>query len=970
MATYPKLDTFSFQRPAQAADATLLRRLFEESATPLPGLTTEQYKLLGDMQWRGREQTYAAQYPDATDQILCLADGTPVGRHLISPHLGGYRTVDLAILRKFQRRGLATAALLRLQLQAKTEGCSLSLRVIRATPALLLYERLGFQPVNQDDLSFEMLWPLPFTSAPELASVSRVGSNVTSAQSAGARSSSQALCSRHPCAYFSEESLRGNERSFGQLDLRDRPIKERGLHNVFHRSLKCANSFVLLAIALCFTSSVCAQGILTVTPGGILTTAAGNGAVGYSGDGSAALAATIARPSGVAYDSTGDLFLADANNHVVREVSAAGVITTIAGTGTAGFGGDGGPATSAYLDTPTGVAVDASGTIYIADSHNHRVREVSGGTITTVAGTGTAGFSGDGAAASAAQLALPSAVAIDASGNLYIADTNNNRVRKVAGGTITTVAGNGEELFAGDGGAATAASLDLPTGVAVDASGNIYIADRHNQRIRMVNASGTISTFAGSGTASFAGGFGGDGASAASATLSKPTGVSVDATGNVYVADTNNQRIRQIGNGAIATVAGTGDQGFGGDGGVATAAVLNAPGAIVPDALGNLVIADTRNQRLRSAALPALSFSSQGVGVPSVVQTVTLSNTGSAPLVVSAMNLTGSFAAAAGGSCPALPITLAVGASCTEDLTFLPTSAGAATGTVNFGGTGVVPQQILLAGTAVQGATTVALTSNLAAPFPGQPVTFTASVSAGGNAVSNGTVTFYDGAAVLGTATLSAGTASITTTALPSGAQSITASFAGTAADTGSTSAALTQMVEDFNFALQNSSAIASIEPGKVANFGFNALPVAGIFNYPITLSATGLPPGATITFAPPTLTPGTSPATFNMTVQTAATTAALHRNELLGGGTATFALLLLPFTGLRRRRAQGVQIFIRGCVLLASAGALAGLTGCGTSSGFFGQPQQSYNITVTATAAGMNGATLQHSSVVTLTIQ
>jgi hypothetical protein len=251
------------------------------------------------------------------------------------------------------------------------------------------------------------------------------------------------------------------------------------------------------------------------------------------------------------------------------------------------------------------------------------------GIITTVAGTGVAGFSGDNGAATSARLALPSAVAVDASGSLYIADTNNHRIRKVAtNGTITTVAGNGEELFAGDGGAATSASLDSPTGVAVDAAGKIYIADRQNHRIRVVGTNGIITTIAGSGGASFAGGFGGDGASATAATLAKPSGVSVDASGNVYIADTDNHRIRQVSNGAIATMAGSGEQGFAGDNDSATRAVLNAPRNVTADSTGNIAFADRLNQRVRSVVPSGLSFGPQAVGSVSTTQTVTLGNSG------------------------------------------------------------------------------------------------------------------------------------------------------------------------------------------------------------------------------------------------------------------------------------------------------------------------------------------------------
>ncbi len=210
------------------------------------------------------------------------------------------------------------------------------------------------------------------------------------------------------------------------------------------------------ALLFAFTASMHGQGILTVTPSRTAKTTAGTGTAGYTGDTGPATAATLANPAAVAYDSNGNLYLAEANNHVIREVSTTGIITMIAGTGIEGYSGDGAAATAAQLDTPTGIAVDASGNVYIADSHNHRLRKVSGGTITTIAGTGAPGYSGDNGVATAAQLSLPSAVAVDLSGNVYIADTNNQRIRKINGTTITTIAGDGEELYAGDGAAATA----------------------------------------------------------------------------------------------------------------------------------------------------------------------------------------------------------------------------------------------------------------------------------------------------------------------------------------------------------------------------------------------------------------------------------------------------------------------------------------------------------------------------------
>jgi sugar lactone lactonase YvrE len=299
-------------------------------------------------------------------------------------------------------------------------------------------------------------------------------------------------------------------------------------------------------------------------------------------------------PTGLVFDSAGNLYIADTDENVVREISAAGVISTVAGSGTQGFSGDGGPATSAQLDSPTGVAVDASGNLYIADTLNHRIREVSAGTITTVAGTGTAGYSGDGGPATAAELDQPTALAVDSQGNIYIADTNNNRIREISGGNIKTAAGTGQQGFSGDGGQATAAALDSPTGVAVDAGSNIYIGDTGNQRVRMVaSASGVISTIAGTG----ARGFTADGP-ALTAALSDPSGIAVDSSGTVYVADSNNERIRAISGGNITTIAGSGAEGFSGDGGAATSASLDTPRAVI--AMGSMVLfSDTLNNRVR-----------------------------------------------------------------------------------------------------------------------------------------------------------------------------------------------------------------------------------------------------------------------------------------------------------------------------------------------------------------------------------
>jgi hypothetical protein len=752
-------------------------------------------------------------------------------------------------------------------------------------------------------------------------------------------------------------------------------------HRLQHRAW--GGRVAILAAASVFTISAAhAQGILSVTPTRTVTTGVGTGLLGNSGNGGQATGATLADPSAVAFDSAGNLYLADAQNHVIREVTKAGVISIFAGTGEEGYGGDGAAATAAYLDTPTGVAVDTAGNVYIADSHNQRIRMVSGGTITTIAGTGTPGFFGDTGPATAAQLSLPSAVAADATGNIYIADTNNQRIRKITGTTITTIAGNGEELFAGDGATATSAALDLPTGVAVDAAGNVYIADRHNQRIRMVSPSGTISTIAGSGLSSFSGAFAGDGTSATAAALAKPSGVSVDATGNVYIADTDNQRIRQVSGGTIATVAGSGLQGFDGDSGPATDADLNSPRAVATDAFGNLTIADKLNQRLRTVSVPALTFASAGVGILSTPQPVTLANTGSASITVASIAFSGAFTTATGGSCSATPITLAAGATCTQNIAFQPTASGAATGSVVFGGTGVVPQSILLSGTGIQTATTVTLSSNIATPFVGQPITLTATVTSAGAGMPTGTVSFYDGSTLLGTSTLSAGSASFTTTLIAgltagstsftgAGTQSLTAVYSGDTSFTGNTSPTLAQIVTDFSVILASSSAASqTVEPGAATSYAFTVQPIAGTFNFPIAFSTTGLPAGATVTFTPQTVTPGTSSANFTVAIQTTATTALLAPHGLFGKGTIALGLLLLPFSGWTRRRLRGRRPLTLCLALLFSFAAIGGLAGCGSGSGFFGQPPQTYTVNIIGTATGVGGATLQHSTSVTLTVQ
>lgn len=334
------------------------------------------------------------------------------------------------------------------------------------------------------------------------------------------------------------------------------------------------------------------------TPKFVISTFAGTGTGEYSGDAGNAVAAGINEPWGMVLDSSGTLFFADQVNCRVRKIVSAGTISTVAGTGTCGYSSDAVAATSAELNYPTHLAFNSSGNLYIADTVNHRIRMIAaGGNISTVAGTGSAGYSGDAAAATAALLNYPTGIAVDSAGIIYIADTYNHVIRKVAtDGTITTFAGDGTAGSKGDGGAATSASLRYPTGLAFDSAGALYIADSNNHSIRKIKSDGTISTVAGSGVY----GFSGDGGPATDATLEYPDGVYVDKAGNMYIVDTVNSRVRMVGtDGIIQTIAGNGRYGNKGDGGLATSAQLRFPSAILMNSSGSLYLADTQNNKIR-----------------------------------------------------------------------------------------------------------------------------------------------------------------------------------------------------------------------------------------------------------------------------------------------------------------------------------------------------------------------------------
>ena len=329
-----------------------------------------------------------------------------------------------------------------------------------------------------------------------------------------------------------------------------------------------------------------------------ITTFAGNGTGWFNGDSIPALDAGIS-PECVAVDDSGNFYFTDPNNYRVRKVNKLGVIATIAGNGTNGFSGDSGLAINAQLNYPTGIAVDQNGNVYICDTYNERIRKISiDGIITTIAGTGVGADSGDNGPAIAASLGGPYGITIDHSSNIYIVNLGTYRVRKInTSGIITTIAGTGTHGYNGDSIAATTAELNYPRGIAVDGSGNVYIADAVNHRVRKVDTAGIITTFAGNGT----GGYSGDDSAAAAAKLYAPYSIAIDVMGNIYISDIiANSVVRKVNTlGIITTYAGNGIPGFFGDNGPAIDAQLNGPKSIALDNAGNMYIADAQNFRIR-----------------------------------------------------------------------------------------------------------------------------------------------------------------------------------------------------------------------------------------------------------------------------------------------------------------------------------------------------------------------------------
>lgn len=752
-------------------------------------------------------------------------------------------------------------------------------------------------------------------------------------------------------------------------------------------------------------------------------------------------------PAALTFDSAGNLYIADQNDQLVVEVLTTGVMKTVAGTGAQGYAGDGGAATSALLNLPAGVAVDTAGNLYIADTGNNVVREVTtSGIISTIASTGLSG---------------PTALTVDTAGNLYIADTLNNVIRKFNGATLTVIAGNGAQGFGGDGGAATSALLDGPMGLAISST-TLYIADSNNNRIRAVNLfSGVITTLAGTGMPAFAG----DSGSATGASFSYPTGLTLDASGNLFIADTNNNRVREISStGTVSTIAGNGRQGYSGDNSAATVATLNSPLAVASAPGIGVAVADTDNDRVRmvttagtiqtiagSAAAGAESLqvaaSSPSLVYGTAAVTATFSYGGNTAtgavtfLDITAGTTLGTANLASNTASLALP-TLSAGvhqlvASYAGDsnnpaiasgiyvLTVTPVAVTASahavtqpygtaipllTGTL----TGVLPQDAatvtaVYATTATQtsapgvypitatltgataanytlslapssgsltitkASTNITLTSTPTTQYAGVAVTLKAVVASATTGTPTGSVTFFDNGTAIGTVALASGVAQLSTTNLSIGAHVISMTYTGdtnflNGSASASTGATTVTVAPDPDFTLATTTgtyAAKTIVPGDSATFNFTVTPVGGPFTSPIAFTVSGLPTGATATLTPTSVTPGSSATNFVLTVATQKFHAKMQN---LAGGSLGLALLLLPFVRNRRIRCAGHRM-VRLALLLLLATAAGALSGCG-SSGFFGQPQASSTITVTGTGTNVAGVTVQHSTIVTLTVQ
>ena len=726
--------------------------------------------------------------------------------------------------------------------------------------------------------------------------------------------------------------------------------------NHFCRFRRTVTTSCLLAPAACLLlQTTQAQAVLVLQPGSTVSTLAGTGASGAAKAG-IGVQSPLGTPRALAYDSAGNLYVVDARNHQVLRLDAAGKLTIIAGTGRQGFAGDGGPAIAAELNTPSGVAVDSAGNVFIADTGNQRVRRIAmaDGTIATVAGSGLAGFIGDNGLAVAAALRQPTAIVVDGSGALYVADSGNHRVRRVlSNGTIATIAGNGQEGDAGDGSTALAASFGTISGLAVTSGGQLLIADAEAHRVRTVNADGTVAAY-----------------STGTLRMRRPAGLAADDSA-VYVADAALHTIGAAGADGASMLAGTGEQGGFRVGGPLQTP-LDTPGAVAPGQRGMLAIADAHNHQVQQVQTASLNFGSIPAGGRSATQTVTLTNGGRAALTVTALQMPAGFATLASGTtCAALPFTLQTGGSCGVAVLFTPTVQGLADAVAQVRFTDGAPQSLLLRGIGVANglltASATSLRSDGTIAYTGSAVSLAAGVTGQLLTPPAGNVTFMDGSAPLTTMPLANGSALLSTASLTTGVHALRAVYSGDALYSTSTSAAVTvTMVSSPDFVLSAGAASYSGKAGTSMTVPLTVLPVNGTLNRAVQIAVTGLPSGATATFNPSTFVLGGNSTAVILTVQMPATLASSGRP---GFPALAFVSFLLPLMCVRGRSRTPLL-----CGLCISAAAI-GLNGCG--SGFkpgvtqadLTSNAKSYTAVITASTTGVLGSPLAHSTSVGLVI-
>jgi sugar lactone lactonase YvrE len=682
----------------------------------------------------------------------------------------------------------------------------------------------------------------------------------------------------------------------------------------------------VLAFSLLSGSAI---GSLPVLAPGRIDDVAGDYNWIYQGDGIIATDAPIFLPGGVVTDAAGDIFLSDSLNNRIRRVDAVtAIITTIAGNGSAGYSGNGVPANQAMVSTPNGLAIDGAGNIYFADTGNNVIRRIDAfsSIITTVAGTPmNEGFTGDGGLATAARLDFPEAISFDAAGDLIISDTGNNAVREVDAvtGIIRTIAGTGTAGYSGDNGPATSAQLNGPWSAVSGIDGSLYIADFNSNRVRHVDLTGKITTIAGNGSRSWSG----DGGDASQATLNEPASLTFDPAGDLYIADSGNSIVREV-NGAtniITTLSGTGSEAYNGDHGPANLASLYGPNALFFDSAGNLFLADMfHNRVMRISGLTTdLLYAVIKVGKISPPQAITVANDGNADLQLKPPVFINAADDAVSTTCTSAAI-LAPAATCNVGAEFAPTVIGdPVLGSIAVASNSILTAPVIdLSGEVLDiQPTTASLTSSANPSLVGASVTFTATVANGVTPLT-GTIVFFDGTTQICSQTISNSAAACSTSALTLGSHDITANYSGDNNNAASLTPILIQVVKQTP-ALALTAAPNPIIVTASVTLSLTATAPTGTPTGPVTfydgstaMSAATLSAAGTATFSTAALTPGTHnlsvqypgdiynmPAVSNTVsevVQQASTTTTLYssNNTALAGTPISFTAVVFSAAG------------------------------------------------------------------------